>query len=125
MKAANKLFKKPAGKFEPVDLSTNKNAPPWMTRCFMNNRYVVMINDNAPMTNSVTAIKAMVQRHDDKPIPNHWAEMQRIKNEIFGPEITAIEYYPAEQNLMNDANIYWLWILPEHKLPLAILHEPN
>ena len=120
LKAAAKLFKKPAGPLEPVDLSNNPAAPAWMTRCFMNNRYVVMINDNTTMTNGVTAIKAMIQRHDDQPIPYHWSQLQAIKNEIFGPETTAIEFYPAESQLMNDANIYWLWVLPEQALPKAL-----
>jgi len=121
LKAAKKLMTQPADQLQPVEFKHNPAAPAWMTRCFMNNRYVVMINDNAPMTNGVTAIRAMVQRHDDKPIPNHWAEMQRIKNQLFGSETTAIEYYPPEQHLVNYANIYWLWVLPEHQLPKAIL----
>ena len=120
--AAKKLLQKPPGKLEPVDLSQHPNKPLWMTRCFRNNRYTVMIDDFAPMTNGLTAIKAMVQRHDNEPIPNHWREMQNIKNEIFGRQVTAIEYYPAEFDLCDVANIYWLWILgDEHKLPLAIL----
>jgi hypothetical protein len=121
LKIATKLYKKPAGKLMPVDIKNNPDAPSWMTRCYMNNRYVVTIRDDAPMTNDIKATRAMVQRHDDTPIPNHWAEMQAIKNELFGTETTAIEYYPAEKQLMNCANIYWLWILPTEHLPLAIL----
>jgi len=117
--AAKKLLRKPKGKLMPIDLSKVEH-PDWMTRAFKNNRYVVMIDDNAKMTNGITAIKAMVQRHDDKPIPSHWKEMQNIKNEIFGNQKTAIEYYPATDNLTDIANIYWLWILPDGKLPLPI-----
>jgi len=118
--AAKKLMQKPKTKFEPIDL-TLRDHPHWMTRAFNNTRYVVMINDNSPMTNNVVAIKAMIQRHDNEPIPNHWRELQDIKNELFGRHVTAIEFYPAESELMDVANIYWLWILPEGALPLAIL----
>jgi len=117
MAAAKKLLKKPRGLFEPMDCSSG---PAWMTRAFKNNRYVVMIDDSAKMTLGVTAIKAMVQRHDDKPIPKHWREMQDIENELFGSETTAIEYYAAESKLKDFHNIYWLWILPPDILPIAI-----
>lgn len=116
---AKRLFKKPAGKFQPINLD-DFNTPLWMTRAYKNNRYCVMIDDSAKMTHGVTAIKVMVQRHDDKPIPKHWREMQNIKNELFGPEIVAIEFYPAESKLLDDHNIYWLWILPEKFLPTRI-----
>lgn len=116
MKQARKLLKKPAGKLMPVDLSCF-DPPAWITRVYKNNRYVIMINDCALMTGGVIAIRALIQRHDDRPIPNHWHELQTIKNELFGPETTAIEYYPAESALEDEANIYWIWILPNDKLP--------
>jgi len=115
LQEANKLLKLPPGKLMPVDLVINPH-PSWMTRVYRNNRYVVMIDDNAK-TSKGPAIKAMVQRHDDTPIPNHWRELQNIKNEIFGPETTAIEYYPAESELVDEHNIYWLWIFPDGVLP--------
>jgi len=117
--AARKLLKKPKGKLEPINLSQTAK-PHWMTRAYQNNRYVVMIDDGAKMTKGVTAIKAMVQRHDDKPIRNHWREMQAIKNELFGGEATGIEFYPAVTKLQDYHNIYWLWILPDGDLPIAI-----
>lgn len=63
------------------------------------------------------ATRALIQTVDDKPIVNHWSEMQRIKNEIFGRESMGIEYYPREQDLINDHNIYWLWIFPDGVIP--------
>ena len=117
---AKKLFKLPAGKLQEIDLNT-KDHPVWMTRAFMNNRYVVMIDDKA-RTDKGYAIKAMIQRHDDTPIPNHWSEVQAIKNELFGREAMGVEYYPKESGLMNDHNIYWLWIFPEGVLPTPLIN---
>lgn len=117
---AKKLYKKPKGKLEPINLDAVSAVPNWMTRAYKNNRYIVMINDHAQMTNGVTAIKAMVQRLDNTPIPRHWSEMQEIKNELFGSEAVGIEYYPAESELENTHNIYWLWILPEEAIPVAV-----
>ena len=88
--AAKKLLKKPKGPLELIDFEQSP-APKWMTRAYRNNRYVVMIEDDVEMTNGTKAIRAMVQRHDDKPLKNHWREMQIIKNEIIGAESVGVE----------------------------------
>ena len=117
IKQANKRFKLPAGELKPIDLATAQHVPEWMTRAFINNRYVVMINDNAE-TDKGNAIRAMIQKHDDTPIVNHWSEMQKIKNELFGKEAIGVEYFPKESQLTDDHNIYWLWIFPEGVIPI-------
>ena len=108
MKEAKRLLNKPAGKFEVIDLGMT-NHPDWMTRAYKNNRYIVMIDDYAK-TKGFDAIKMMVQTHDNTPIQNHWRELQNIKNEIFGEEETAVEFYPPESELVDEANVYWLWV---------------
>ena len=115
--AARKRLSQPQGPLKPIDFAIHP-PPDWMTRAYQNNRYVVMVEDGVQLSNSVTATRAMVQRHDDKPLPHHWREMQAIKNELFGEETTAIEYYPPESQLTNRANIYWLWIMPEGSFPV-------
>ena len=119
LREAKKLFKKPPGPLIEIPLSITPH-PGWMTRAYKNNRYVVMIADNVPMTGGIMATRVMVQRHDDSPIPNHWREMQAIKNEIFGPETMAIEYFPPESELIDYANIYWLWIFPDGVIPKPV-----
>lgn len=50
-----------------------------------------------------------------------WSEKQRIKNELFGENVTAIEVFPASNNLVDAANMYHLWILPEKfNLPFGL-----
>jgi len=120
--AAKKLLKKPAGRLEPIDLSSCDH-PKWMTRAYKNNRYVVMIDDNCMMTGGITAVKTMVQRHDGRPITNHWKEMQSIKNAIFGADATAIEYYPSEYELTDIANIYWMFVFHEGVIPKPVRSE--
>ena len=114
---AQKLYKLPPGILHEIPVGPN--GPSWMTRAYRNNRYTVMINDNAKTTHG-TAIRAMVQRHDNTPIPNHWSEMQNIKNQIFGTETVAVEYYPSESKLKDDYNIIWMLIYPENILPIPI-----
>ena len=79
-----------------------------------------MVFDNAETTHG-PAIQVLIQTNDDKPIVNHWREMQNIKNEIFGSEVMAIEYYPAESELIDFHNIYWIWIFPDGVIPKKIL----
>ena len=117
--AAQKLFKKPAGKLELCDLTTASFVPKGMSRAFRNNRYTVMIYDNT-LTTKGFATKALIQKHDNTPIVNHWSELQAIKNEIFGHEVTAVEYYPKETKLINTHNIYWLWVFPNGIIPEMI-----
>jgi hypothetical protein len=38
-----------------------------------------------------------------------WRDLQRIKNELVGPECEAVELYPAESRLVDTANQYHLW----------------
>lgn len=115
-RVAKRNFKKPVGKFYEIDLATTNN-PNWMTRAFKNNRYIVMIDDNS-ITDKGSGIKAMIQRHDNNPIPNHWNEIQKIKNELFGKETIGIEYYPKESHLEDVHQIYWLWIFKEDMIPI-------
>ena len=115
--AAQKEFKKPITPFKQIDLSKAENVPNGMTRAFKNTRYTVIDYDEAP-TNVGNAICAIVQKHDDTPIFNHWKELYKIKNEIFGKETTAVEYYPAESQLIGDHNIYWLWIFKDGEIPI-------
>jgi hypothetical protein len=51
-----------------------------------------------------------------------WPEMQRIKNELAGPDATAIEVYPPQADVVDEADMFHLWIL-RGKLPFG-LHKP-
>lgn len=118
--AAEKELKKEITHFSEIDLSTVSFIPKGMTRAYRNTRYTVMVYDNSPTTKG-GAIRVMVQNHTDTQIVMHWDELQKIKNQIFGPEAVAVEYYPAESQLINDHNIYWLWLFPDGSLPIPIL----
>lgn len=74
-----------------------------------NNRYAVLIADHETAMGPVK--QAMIRRHDGEPIRS-WADMQRIKNELFGPEALGIEVFPPSSKLVDRAMMYHLWILP-------------
>lgn len=75
---------------------------------FQNNRYIVQVFLGERRKNR-TYDKAMIRRSDAKPIDS-WSDLQRVKNEIFGPEIEAIQFFPPQSELIDDANLYWLFI---------------
>lgn len=41
-----------------------------------------------------------------------WPEMQRIKNEIAGPDASGVEVYPPAAEVVDQVNMYHLWIMP-------------
>lgn len=46
-------------------------------------------------------------------------EMQRIKNDLAGADATAIEIYPPQAELVDEAEMFHLWVLPG-PLPFTI-----
>jgi hypothetical protein len=42
-----------------------------------------------------------------------WKEKQRLKDEIFGKNRMAIEIYPLDEDLVDQANLYHLWVFPD------------
>ncbi len=52
-----------------------------------------------------------IKRNDKRPVQD-WREKQAIKNEVVGPEREAIELYPAESRLVDEADQAHLWVFP-------------
>lgn len=46
-----------------------------------------------------------------------WDELMAVKNEFLGEEVEAIEIYPPQNEVVNDANIRHLWVVPNLFLP--------
>lgn len=79
---------------------------------YINSRYLVGVR-RIPASDGEGGVIEMVhlsiKRHDQKPLRAHWADMQRIKNELLGPNCEAIELYPCEDRVVDTANQYHLW----------------
>jgi hypothetical protein len=52
-------------------------------------------------------------KRNDRAAVRNWRHFQQIKNEIAGPEVEAVEIFPRESRLADNANQYHLWCLPE------------
>lgn len=59
---------------------------------------------------------AITSLSGDRPT---WHEMQRIKNEIAGHDMTAIEVYPPHNEVVDDADMFHIWVLAE-SLPFGL-----
>ena len=66
-----------------------------------NDRYTAIVYQRGEMT------ELSIRRNDRKPSMD-WRDMQWIKNQLLGPEIEAVQIFPAESRLMDAANQYYL-----------------
>ncbi len=84
------------------------------TRVYANSRYQVVVRANG------STVYLSIKRLDQLPIRN-WRDLQRIKNELVGPECEGFEIFPAESRLVDTANQYHLWVFtdPEIRLPFG------
>lgn len=51
-------------------------------------------------------------RRNDREAIRDWRHFYRIKNELSGPKREAVEIYPSEDHLVDQANQYHLWVMP-------------
>jgi len=83
---------------------------------WINDQYQVAIHRNTPNhshnLNEIKIDHVSIKRLDKEPI-HDWRDLQEIKNQLCGPEREGLEIYPAESRLVDTANQYHLWVLPE------------
>lgn len=81
---------------------------------FLNSRYQVELERANGM------IHLSIKRKDQQPV-HDWRDLQRIKNELVGPECEGVELYPAESRCVDTANQYHLWVVddPTHRFEIG------
>ena len=119
--------KKPFGPWEKRPISVFHEKRPlfkgpsvekWREENYLNNRYSVQISDYQIEDGLVTHL--WVRRHDGK-MPGSWSDLQRVKNEICGPDFLAIQVFPAVKELVDEANLAHLWVMPKgYELPFTL-----
>lgn len=101
-------------KFEKVQAEL----PPGLEgEVFLNSRYQVvkrMVGDGEMGPVWHLSIKRI-----DREAMHDWRELQRIKNELVGPECEGVEIYPAESRLVDGSNQYHLWVFERFKMPFG------
>ena len=81
-----------------------------MKRACLNNVYSVQF---FVRTSAWGPIDHLIIRRHDEQLHIPWSEMQRLKDELCGPERVAVEVFPPVSQLVDDANLRHLWVLPE------------
>lgn len=86
--------------------------------CWTNDIYEVFVykGDKVPNGTKHDITWLSLKRIDRAPIQN-WRHLQQIKNDVCGKQYTAIEIYPAEKNLIDQANQYHLWVFTDGYTP--------
>ena len=81
---------------------------------YENDLYSVQVDRMPPF------VHLTVTRHDGAAC-KEWGHLQRIKNELIGPEHEAVELFPAESRLLDAVNQYHLWVHadPRYRFPLG------
>ena len=86
--------------------------------CWENNLYRAQVHPTPSLSkgeNLWNVTEVSITRVDQEAI-HDWRHFQYIKNDIFGEDREAVELYPVEARLMDTANTYWLYVLPEGKI---------
>lgn len=109
---------------EQMDMLRALNAEP--KEIWRNSRYQVLVHDRPSPPDSgnwPAMIWLSIKRRDKEPI-HDWRDLQRIKNDLIGPEHEAMELYPAESRVVDTANQIHLWVLadPTIKFPVGFTH---
>ena len=82
---------------------------------WMNDKYQVARNEHGVL------IHLSIKRLDKSPLERDWRDYQAIKNQLIGKECEAIELFPAESRLVDNANQFhlWGWGNPEIRVPVG------
>jgi hypothetical protein len=88
-------------------------------RVFLNSRYQVAIYDRQQGDYPGLYITHLSIKRRDGAAVHDWRDLQRIKNELVGPEAEGVELYPAESRLVDGANQYHLYVVQGGKWPIG------
>lgn len=93
-------------------LASHPKSPAGLKRAFCNELYAVQWFEQETEWGPV--VHLLITRHPGKDSkPRSWADLQRIKNDLVGPERVAVEVFPKASRLIDESDVYHLWVLPE------------
>lgn len=111
-KIGQKMMKLPENEFEEISLSEIKmrfaDRMRRPDRAWKNNHYVVQLYRCERSILGRHMDKVMIRRNDAEPI-REWHALQNIKDQIVGEEKMAIQVFPPKSDLVDVANMYWLF----------------
>ena len=83
---------------------------------YKNSRFTVLKRTiTSSHENEPEIVHLSIKRNDRAPIMN-WRDLQKIKNELVGPECEAVQIFPAESRMVDTSNQYHLWVFSDPKV---------
>lgn len=125
---AKRLAKGPEGPWQELDVElivTQPFAAKWrVNRAFRTNHRYVYWAERQTSWGPVIHLAIGRFYWPRKPQGFRWTELQQIKDTIAGPDRVAVEVYPPTEDVVDEAPMAHLWVLPpEFSLPFG-LHLP-
>lgn len=116
LKAGRQAQKKGWNEFEDVTreaiekhrLLNDHLSPNYPDQVFKNNLYIVQVFNNVNRFGRY--YKKLMIRRSDSEVVRDFSTLQKIKNEVLGEDVEAIQFFPRESELTDVANLYWLWV---------------
>jgi len=84
-----------------------------LTRVFRSKHRVALVFDKAMSPQMQPCIKVMCRDIGSSKLG--WADLQKIKNEIFGLDAWGIQYLPPQKEVVDQANMYWFYLFEATK----------
>lgn len=106
------------GPWETIDLPNGTGGGGWnrnVRHAYRNKVFCVLSRSTSGMAIHL----AIASLSGERPT---WWEAQRIKNDLAGEDATAVEVYPPQTEVVDEADMYHLWVLPE-PLPFSIYRD--
>ena len=103
------------GVWETIPLAPGQGGDGWAGQCHQVHRnrvFAVLVR----MDHSGAIHLAVSNLSGVRPT---WPEMQRIKDDIAGPNVTAIEVYPPKAEVVDEADMFHIWVI-RGKLPFGL-----
>jgi hypothetical protein len=90
-------------------------------KLYENSRYFVVVRE---LSTPWGPCRHLSVRNQDRSARHDWRELQRVKNELAGPEWEAVELYPAESRLVDQSNQYHLFVFqPSFMFPFGFFER--
>lgn len=93
------------------------------TRVFKNSRYQVVTVDKK--IDPFGTVRWLSIKRLDRAVIRDWRELQKIKNALAGPEVEAVEIFPAESRLVDTSNQFHSWAFVDGFSLLGELMKPG
>lgn len=113
----------------PIDRARSEDLPALrnIRRAVRNDFWIVQMYEFDCATGHLQHLMIRSVAFPNGPGSGHepsWQELQRIKNELCGPEFEAVQCYPRQRDVMDQADMYHLFVMPEGKgLPFGLHRE--